>query len=175
MTKSHNNVVYEIDGKPAVDFYVKYLDISPDEPIPPIGIEYPLEVTMKSGLVVYRAIMGVDEEKRALIFAGHVEEKSKVRISAPRGDKIINYVGDSLKTIMDSNENFKPDIALLFPCVSRKKVLGNLAIKEIEMAYKNIKAPMVGFYAYGEIGAYPGGYAFHNETFVTALLRERDR
>ncbi len=104
---------------------------------------------MKSGLVVYRAIMGVDEEKRALIFAGHVEEKSKVRISAPRGDKIINHVGDSLKTIMDSNENFKPDIALLFPCVSRKKVLGNLAIKEIEMAYKNIKAPMVGFYAYG--------------------------
>jgi len=71
VTKSHNNVVYEIDGKPAVDFYVKYLDISPDEPIPPIGIEYPLEVTMKSGLVVYRAIMGVDEEKRALIFAGH--------------------------------------------------------------------------------------------------------
>ncbi len=42
VTKSHNNVVYEIDGKPAVDFYVKYLDISPDEPIPPIGIEYPL-------------------------------------------------------------------------------------------------------------------------------------
>ncbi len=32
---------------------------------------------------------------------------------------------------------------------------------------------MVGFYAYGEIGAYPGGYAFHNETFVTALLKEK--
>ncbi len=99
VTKSHNNVVYEIDGKPAVDFYVKYLDISPDEPIPPIGIEYPLEVTMKSGLVVYRAIMGVDEEKRALIFAGHVEEKSKVRISAPRGDKIINMLVIALKPL----------------------------------------------------------------------------
>ncbi len=69
---------------------------------------------MKSGLVVYRAIMGVDEEKRALIFAGHVEEKSKVRISAPRGDKIINYVGDSLKTIMDSNRHFKPDIVCCY-------------------------------------------------------------
>ena len=173
VTKSHQNIVYEVDGKPAIDFYREYLAIAQNEPIPYIGIEYPLEVTMKDGLVVYRAVLGVDEAKKALIFAGHVEEKSKIRISAPQGEKIIDYVEKSLKEIEDPK--FRPDIALIFPCCSRKQVLGNLAIKEIELAYKNIKAPIIGFYAYGEIGAYPGGYAFHNETFVTALLSEKEK
>ncbi len=174
ITKSHQNIVYEVDGKPAIDFYKEYLDIQPDESIPDIGVEYPLEVTMKNGLVVYRAVLGVDEKEKSLIFAGHVEEKAKVRISAPQGEKIIRYVDESIKEILkNTDDSYRPDIALIFPCTSRKKVLGNLAIKEIELAYKNIKAPIIGFYAYGEIGAYPGGYAFHNETFVTALLKEK--
>ncbi len=61
------------------------------------------------------------------------------------------------------------------PCASRKHVLGNFAIKEIEAAYKNIKVPMVGFYAYGEIGSFPGGDAFHNETVVAMLLSRKDK
>ncbi len=51
---------------------------------------------MKNGLVVYRAVLGVDEKEKSLIFAGHVEEKAKVRISAPQGEKIIRYVDESI-------------------------------------------------------------------------------
>ncbi len=61
----------------------------------------------------------------------------------------------------------------MFPCCSRKQVLGNLSIKEIEVAYNKLKIPLTGFYAYGEIGAFPGGDAFHNETFVIALLSSK--
>ena len=173
VTKAEQNIVYEVDGKPAIDFYKDYLNISADESIPLIGIEYPLEVTMKSGLVVYRAVLGIDEKNKALIFAGHVEEKSKVRISAPQGEAIIGHVGKSIDNAL--NKGIKPEIGLVFPCCSRKQVLGNLAVKEIELAYKKAKVPLVGFYAYGEIAAYPGGYAFHNETFVTALLSEKEK
>ncbi len=62
---------------------------------------------MKSGLVVYRAIMGVDEEKRALIFAGHVEEKSKVRISDPRG-----RIKDLFKLLLGGIGPLKPFIGI---------------------------------------------------------------
>ena len=174
VTKAEQNIVYEVDGNPAIDFYKDYLNIVDNEDIPTIGIEYPLEVTMKSGMVVYRAVLGIDEEKKALIFAGHVEEKSKIRISAPQGEGIIRYVGESIESSLEENPNFKPDIGLIFPCCSRKQVLGNLAVKEIELAYKSSKVPLIGFYAYGEIGAFPGGDAFHNETFVTALLSEKE-
>jgi len=175
VTKAEKNVVYEIDGKRAIDFYKNYLNITSDD-MPQVGIEYPLEVHMKNGQVVYRAVLDIDEEQGALIFAGHVEEKSKVRLSSAKGRAIIDHVRESIEEVLDKNRDFQPEVALLFPCCSRKQVLGELAIKEIEAIYSTVKKiPLVGFYAYGEIGAFPGGYGFHNETFVTALLSEKEK
>jgi len=91
VTKSNKNIVYKIDGRSAIDFYKSYLDINNDD-MPQTGIEYPLEVTMRNGQVVYRAVLELDEKNGALIFAGHVEEKSKVRLSSPTGKSIINHV-----------------------------------------------------------------------------------
>ncbi len=173
VTKAHKNIVYEIDGKPAVDFYKSYLHITSAD-MPQTGIEYPLEVIMKNKQVVYRAVLGIDDKAGALIFGGHVELKSRVRISAPRGKVIIDHVTESIIQAKKDANDFKPELALVFPCCSRKQVLGNFTIDEVTAAYKAIGAPLVGFFAYGEIGAFPGGYGFHNETFVTALLREKE-
>ena len=173
VTKANKNMVYEIEGKPAVDFYKKYLNVTTDD-MPQTGIEYPLEVRLKDGQIVYRAVLDIQEDIGALVFAGHVEEKAKVRLSTARGKEIIPYVRRSIEDTLNKEENFEAEIGLLFPCCSRKQVLGEYAIEEIEAVYKVAKVPLVGFYAYGEIGAFPnGGNAFHNETFVTALLRER--
>lgn len=173
VTKADKNIVYEIDGKPAINFYKKYLNIT-NEDMPQVGIEYPLEVTMRSGLVCYRAVLEINEEDGSLIFAGHVEDKSKVRLASAKGREVITYVENSISDLMNNQIDFEPEVALVFPCCSRKQVLGDLAVKEIEAIYKNIKVPLIGFYAYGEIGAFPNGYAFQNETFVTALLREKE-
>jgi len=175
VTKADKNIVYEIDGKRAIDFYKKYLNITSDD-MPYVGIEYPLEVMTRNGQVVYRAVLDINEESGALIFAGHVEEKSKVRLSSAKGKEIIQYVGQSIDNALAKEENFKPEIALVFPCCSRKQVLGDLVIGEIEGVYNSAKVPTIGFFAYGEIGAFPdGGNGFHNETFVTALLSEKEK
>ncbi len=173
VTKATKNIVYEIDNKPAIEFYKSYLQIESIN-MPQTGIEYPLEVRMRNGQVVYRAVLDINHEEGSLIFAGHVEEKSKVRISAPQGKEIIDYVDISIKEAIKEAGDFQADIALVFPCCSRKQVLGAFAKQEIEVAYRAVKCPLVGFFAYGEIGAFPGGYGFHNETFVTALLREKE-
>jgi len=174
VTKAHKNIVYEIDGKRAIDFYKNYLNITADD-MPQVGIEYPLEVQMRNGQVVYRAVLEIDEEEGALIFAGHVEEKSKVRLSSAKGRVIIDHVKDSIVNVLATNKDFQPEVALVFPCCSRKQVLGEFTIQEIEAVYSTAKVPLVGFFAYGEIGAFPGGYGFHNETFVTALLSEKEK
>jgi len=173
VTRATRNIVYEIDNAPAVEFYKNYLHVESID-MPQTGIEYPLEVKMKNGQVVYRAVLDINEEDGSLIFAGHVEEKSKVRISAPEGKEIIAHVDRSIREAKELNGDFKPDISLVFPCCSRKQVLGAITSQEIEVAYKASGCPMVGFFAYGEIGAFPGGYGFHNETFVTALLKEKE-
>ncbi len=173
VTKAYKNIVYEIDGKPAINFYKKYLNIT-NEDMPQVGIEYPLEVTMRGGLICYRAVLEINEDDGSLIFAGHVQEKSKVRLASAKGREIVNYVEDSISDLMNNQIDFEPEVALVFPCCSRKQVLGDLAIKEIEAIYRNIKVPLIGFYAYGEICAFPNVYAFQNETFVTALLKEKE-
>ena len=172
VTKSTKNTVYEIDGVPATDFYKRYLDVNSVD-MPQIGLAYPLEVHRRNGQVVYRAILDINEEEGSLIFAGHVEEKSRVKISVPKGKAIIEEVQTSTEKTLKENPDFVPEIALVFPCCSRKQVLGHLAHLEVEAIVKNANVPLVGFFAYGEIGAFPGGYGFHNETFVTAFLQEK--
>ncbi len=172
VTKSIKNVVYEIDGMPAINFYKRYLDITADD-MPQVGLEYPLEVRRRNGQIVYRAVLAIDEEQGSLIFAGHVEEKARVKISAPKGRSIIKDVEKSTEQVLTENPDFRPELALVFPCCSRKQVLGHLTHLEIEAVVKSANVPLVGFFAYGEIGAFPGGYGFHNETFVTAFLEEK--
>jgi hypothetical protein len=172
VTKSVKNVVYEIDGMPAINFYQRYLNIDTKD-IPQRGLEYPLEVRRRNGQVVYRAVLAINEEQGSLIFAGHVEEKARVRISAAKGKSIIKNVEKSNQEILSKNPNFKPQLALLFPCCSRKQVLGHFAYLEVEAVIKSANVPLVGFFAYGEIGAFPGSYGFHNETFVTVFLEEK--
>jgi len=173
VTRATKNIVYEIDNAPAVEFYKNYLHIGSMD-MPQTGIEYPLEVKMRNGEIVYRAVLDINEEDGSLIFGGHVEDKSRVRISAPEGKEIIEHVDRSIREAKKAHNNFEPEISLIFPCCSRKQVLGAWTSKEIEVAYKASNCPMVGFFAYGEIGAFPGGSGYHNETFVTALLKEKD-
>jgi len=172
VTKSIKNIVYEIDDLPAINFYKRYLNVTSQD-MPQMGLEYPLEVRRRNGQIIYRAVLAIDEENGALIFAGHVEEKARVRISAPKGKSIIKEVEKSTSDILSENPMFTPELALVFPCCSRKQILGHLTHLEIEAVVTSANVPLIGFFAYGEIGAFPGGYGFHNETFVTAFLEEK--
>jgi hypothetical protein len=173
VTKSEENLVYTIDDKPAINFYQDYLHITQKD-MPNMGADYPLEVELRNGEVIYRAAIHINEEDGSLIFAGHVEEGSKVRISAPIGVMVIDEVSKSVQCTYRSNEEYRADFTLVFPCAAHKALLGSVGIKEIEAVHKVTKeSPLIGFYAYGEIASSSGENAFHNETFVTIQLRER--
>ena len=173
VTHSEKNIVYTIDDQPAINFYKNYLNITQDD-MPNMGADYPLEVELSDGQVVYRAAIYINEENGALVFAGHVEENSKVRISAPIGETIIDHVRESVEASLKNKEQFQADFTLVFPCAAHKSLLGKYKIKEIEAVYQATKkAPLIGFYAYGEIATSSDVNAFHNETFVTVQLREK--
>lgn len=172
VTKSDENLVYTIDDKAAVEFYNDYLNINPAEVLS-IGGDYPMEVLLENGQVVYRAPLSLNKDG-SLLFAGHVPTGSKVRIAAPIGEGVIDYVRESIENSLKHKENFKADMTLIFPCASHKKLLGSYAIKEIETTYRATKeVPLIGFYAYGEIASSSESNAFHNQTFVTVQLREK--
>lgn len=173
VTKSIKNVVYTIDDKPAINFYKDYLNITVND-MPDMGLDYPLEVLLSDGQIVYRAAIYINEEEGSLMFAGHVKQGSKVRISAPIGEKVIDDVKMSIEEALAFRSDFEADLTLIFPCAAHKALLGSSGIKEIETVYNvTNNRPLIGFYVYGEISSSIKSTAFHNETFVTVQLKEK--
>ena len=172
ITQSDENRVYRIDDKRALEFYQDYLNISSKD-MPDMGGDYPMEVLLPNGQVVYRAAIHIYDDG-SLLFAGHVPEGAKVRISAPMGELIIDEVKKSLEKSMLEIKEYSADLVLVFPCASHKSILGSLGKNEIQMVYEQTgHKPLIGFYAYGEIASSNQDNAFHNQTFVTMQLREK--
>ena len=87
ITHSEGNIVYTIDGQPALDVYKEYLSVR-DEDLPEIGIEYPLMIKNPGRQNVLRAVVNVDRERRSLIFAGSVPNGSVVSFSSSPGFEV---------------------------------------------------------------------------------------
>ena len=71
ITRSEGNVLYELDGKPALDLYKAYLG-DRAAGLPGTALLFPLSLRRKggSGEPVVRTILGIDEQRRSMTFAG---------------------------------------------------------------------------------------------------------
>jgi hypothetical protein len=175
ITKSEGNILYELDGKPVLDIYKMYLgDYAKD--LPGSGLLFPLSVRPEnSEESVVRTILGMDEEKRSLTFAGNMVKGNYARLMKANFDRLIegasNAANNSIKSI-----NIKPDLAILISCVGRKLVLNQRIeeeVEEIRTIYGN-KTAITGFYSYGEISP---SFNFmkcelHNQTMTITTLTE---
>ena len=168
ITKAKGNIVYSIDGEPALDVYNKYLDIGGD---PMVAAEYPLLLMRDDGSSVLRAAFLVNEDK-SIIYAGTVPEGAKVRFSLPPGPEIIDF---AIAQMTKFNEQIpKSDAVVLFSCKGRHVTLGEMVKDEISAIRKLWNVPLVGSFTFGEIGPAPQGMSdFHNYTLVPVLMYEK--
>jgi len=170
VTASEGNVVLTIDGAPALDTYKKYLDIR-DVDLPGIGLEYPLQVMRDDGTHVLRAVVGVDYERHALVFAGTVPQGAQVKFSSSPGFETVDHARRDFETFAKAGGP-PPDLLIFFSCIARHAALGPMVEDEIRSAQRIWNAPGVGFFTYGEIGKnLVGRCDFYNETCALVLLR----
>ena len=171
VNRSKGNIVFEINGLPALDMYMNYLNVKEDD-LPAIGIEFPFMVKNHDGSSVLRAITGIDKEKRSLTFAGTVSQGSTVSFSTSPGFEIMENTRDKIISFHERNQ--KADIMLLFSCIARHIALGPLISTEIKLTSIKWKKPLIGFFTYGEIGNTENDDCFfHNQTFTLALLKKK--
>ena len=171
VTHSEGNIVYTIDDVPALDVYISYLNINAGE-LPEIGVEYPLLVKKQGSPDVLRAVINVDHEKKALIFAGSVPNGAIVTFSSSPGFEIIESTRNKVNEFYQQNQ--ETDLLILFSCMARHNALGPTISEEIENAWQNWKKPLIGFFTYGEIGSnYNNSCDFHNETFTMVSIKEK--
>ena len=170
VTSAEGNVVFSIDGAPALDTYKKYLDIR-DVDLPGIGMEYPLQVMRDDGTHVLRAVVGVDYDRHALIFAGAVPQGAQVRFSSSPGFETVDHARRDFETFAKAGGP-PPDLLIFFSCIARHAALGPMVEDEIRAAQRIWNAPGLGFFTYGEIGKnLVGRCDFYNETCALVLLR----
>ncbi|MEM1336774.1 MAG: FIST N-terminal domain-containing protein [Bacteroidota bacterium] len=175
ITKSKENVLYEIDGQPALDLYKKYLGDKAKE-LPQAALLYPLTVQQtEDAEPLVRTILNIDESANSMILAGDVPENAKVQLMMSTMDDIANGAYHAAKLAMQSRKD-KPELAILVSCVGRRLVLAERTEEEIEEVYEVVgdQAKLTGFYSYGEMAPFAGKSAcqLHNQTMTLTLMSE---
>lgn len=168
ITKSEGNLVYEIDNKPVLDIYHKYLGLKDDVLA---AVEYPLLVMRDDGSFVLRAALAMNENG-SIAYSGPIPEGAKVRFSIPPGLEIVDYSIEQISKVIQPDSN--PDAIILFSCKARHLTLGPLIENELAAIRELWDVPVVGFFTGGEIGPHPTGICdFHGTAIVPVLIREK--
>lgn len=176
VTKSRENILYELDGKSALELYKKYLG-DHAAGLPATALLFPLSLRTKShNTGVVRTILAIDETKRSMTFAGDVPEGSYVRFMKANFDRLIDGAAGAAKTTYNAIGNQAADLAILISCVGRKMVLKQRVEEEVEGVRDVLgsKAALTGFYSYGEISPFtPNAKCeLHNQTMTITTFLE---
>lgn len=175
ITASDGNVLYELDGKPALDVYKLYLGDYANE-LPGSALLFPLNIRMPdSEHSVVRTILAVNEEDRSMMFAGNMPKGAYAQMMKANFDRLIDGASQAAAKSIIGHEQ-APELALLISCVGRKLVLDQRIEEEVEVVrsvYGNDTA-ITGFYSYGEISPL---FDFmqcelHNQTMTITTYRE---
>lgn len=172
ITRAEGNVLHELDGVPALDVYRELLG-DKAKGLPATGLLHPLMVTTKSGEFV-RTLLGVDEKRKALIFAGDVPQGTKTYFMRAENDRLVE--GAQRAAIDAQMELPGPKLALLVSCVGRRLVLEERTVEEVAAVAKVLGEDTLlsGFYSYGEICPVARGAscALHNQTMTITVIGE---
>lgn len=174
VTRSSGNVLYEIDGKPALGIYKRYLGALASG-LPANALLFPLGLRRDkaSDVSVVRTILSIDEDVGSMTFAGDVPEGSLVRFMRANFDRLVDGANEAGRLSVPPGGT--PLVAVAISCVGRRLVLGDRAEEEVEAVQEALPrdSPLVGFYSYGEIS--PQGVArcdLHNQTMTVTTIAE---
>ena len=176
ITRSAENILYELDGQPALALYKKYLGEQARD-LPASGLLFPLSLRTGGSESVVRTILGINEAEQSLTFAGDLPEGGHARLMKANFDRLIDGAAGAAQTSFEAIGNTSPELALLISCVGRKLVLKQRIEEEVEGVQDILgrETVLAGFYSYGEISPFnPSAQCeLHNQTMTITTLSER--
>lgn len=177
VTQAAGNVLYKLDGQPALALYKRYLG-EHAAGLPSTGLLFPLSIRAKSGRgEVVRTILSVDEAHQSMTFAGDVPEGAYARLMKANFDRLVEGAHGAARTSYEAIGRRSPELAVLISCVGRKLVLKQRTEEEVEAVQQVLGEGTVltGFYSYGEIcPASPNANCeLHNQTMTITTFSER--
>jgi len=175
VTKAKKNIIYEIDNKPAIELFKKYLGDKISD-LPNSAIRFPLNIKEnindKNHIVL--VMMDINSDG-SFLFGGDIKEGSIVKLMRTNVSNLLEGAAYSAKEIIHYND--KTSLSLTLSCSARKIVLKQFAQEEIEIV-KNFlpsNTQIVGFYSYGEIAPFSSNLfkpLLHNQTMTITTIYE---
>jgi hypothetical protein len=183
ITRSEGNVLFDLDRKPALELYKRYLgDQAAGLPATallfPLALRYPdnSDGATRSNRSVVRTILSIDEANNSMTFAGDMPEGGHARLMKANFERLIDGASGAAKLSTQSLQHRSVQLALLVSCVGRKLVLKQRIEEEVEGVQEALGAGVVlaGFYSYGEISPHMTGDAceLHNQTMTVTSFWE---
>lgn len=177
VTHCNGNILHELDGKPALDVYKRYLGAYA-EGLPASGLLFPFAMLGEDhgavGLI--RTILGIDENTGSLILAGEIEQDGYLKLMHASTDGLVDGAEIASTAAVRMLGDANVALALLVSCVGRKLAMGQRVDEEVEAAAAVIgnQAVLTGFYSYGEISPFlPGSSCrLHNQTMTITCFGE---
>ena len=179
VTKSKGNILYELDGRPALQLYKEYLG-DRAAGLPATGLLFPLAIRSSNtdGKILVRTILAVDEAAQSMTFAGDLPEGVLAQLMRANFDRLVQGASDAATLAVngrDDTSSPSPTLSIAISCVGRRLVLGERTEEEIEAALDILPkgSSQVGFYSYGEISPYKSGACdLHNQTMTLTTITE---
>jgi hypothetical protein len=176
VTRSSSNVLYSLDGQPALALYRKYLGDRAGE-LPAAGLLFPLAIRNEleaDGLTV-RTILAINEADQSITFAGDIPQGSFVRMMRANRDRLIDGATGAADGVRSSGGTAGETLCIAISCIGRRLVLGQRCEEELEAVLDTLPKTcrMIGYYSYGELSPLGSGRCdLHNQTMTLSLLWE---
>jgi hypothetical protein len=176
VTRSKGNVLFELDGRPALQLYKEYLGDRASG-LPATGLLFPLALRANESdsKSLVRTILAVDEQEQSLTFAGDIVEGALAQLMKANFDRLVQGASEAAASTKLSADGDPCTLAIAISCVGRRLVLGGRTEEEIEATLDVLPkgTQQIGFYSYGEISPYTTGSCdLHNQTMTLTTLSE---
>jgi len=177
VTRSEGNVLYSLDGQPALSLYKKYLGERAAD-LPTSGLLFPLAILndqKKDGLTV-RCLISINEDEDSITFAGDIPQGGHVQLMRANYDRLIDGALAAVSQLAFDDYVNGPLLTLAISCAGRRAVLTQRIEEEIDIVFDGLPpgSALVGFYSSGELTTLASGCcALLNQTMTLASFWEK--
>ena len=168
VTKARDDIVYELDNKPAYEVYHHYLHIKKDNNFFYDALEFPWEVKVDENTYYIRHAKSVNPDG-SIVMSSNIPQGSKIRLTFGDPRRIMKHTRQTISEIFE----FGPQVVNIFNCFGRMlfwKGKENIEIQEMSEYLQT-----TGFSALGEIMRYKGNTLLNNLSIVSIAMREGNK
>lgn len=175
VTRSMGNVLYELDGRPALELYKSDLGELAAK-LPGSGLRFPLALRESEATErqLVRTVLAVDETSQSMTFAGDIPQGWCAQLMRASSDQLLDGAEEAAVAAAPE-ASAGPVLAVAISCVGRRMVLGEGADEEVEATLGSLPegSAQVGCYSYGELSPVATGPCeLHNQTMTLTTFRE---